>query len=116
MIVECTVISALILVILVFFLRTKKQYIPITFTLLFVPVSNILAALSFDLSRNIVHVNKLFLYIVFNILALVVSGIVIGIQCYKIPTHKIKIYYSCLILVFNIVLSILLIYNVYIIL
>lgn len=111
MVVESIAIFAIILSMIVIFLRTKKEYASLTLPLLFIPAANIIAM---GLSKKLAAVlpfDRYFVSLLFIILALILSGIVIGVQCSKFKTKKVKVYYSLSILLFNLVLSAIIIYN-----
>ena len=113
MIVECLVIFAIIFAILIIFLRTNKEHAFETVPLLILPGTNILANFFSDVISRFLPFDPFIICAVLNIIAVIVSSLLVGICSLKFKTKSNKITYASMCIIFNIVLASILIVNLY---
>ncbi len=114
MLIECTSIFLLILVVVIMYIRRgKKDYAFATIPLLVLPLMNILAyAVSGKLSF-VLPMDKFTVYTAINIIAVVVSSCLVGVMSNKFKKKPTRAAYVTMSLIFNIVLAAILVYNMF---
>lgn len=113
MLFECIAIFGIILAIMIIFLRTKRKYAVLTAPLLLIPGANILSYFFSEKLSYILPFDHFFVFLLINITALLISGILIGIASNKLTSRSAKISYEISFVLFNIILSAILVYNLY---
>ncbi len=114
MLVECMVIFGLIFVVMIMYVRTeKKQYALATVPLLILPFANIVAYFISDALALILPWEKFTAYAAVNIVAVIVSSMLIGRFTLKFKRKSTRAAYVVMSLVFNIVLASILVYNMF---
>ena len=113
MIVECLVIFGIILAIMVIFLRTNKDHAIETVPLLILPGVNILAYFFSEALSRILPYDHFIVFVLLNVLAVIVSSVLVGIFSLKLNSKSNKIAYVSMCMIFNVVLASILIQNMY---
>ena len=113
MLMECLVIFGIISAICVIFLRTNRNHAFQTIPLLILPGANILTYFFSNHLSQFVALDHFSVFVILNILAVVISGILAGIFSVRFETKSSQITYLIMCIVFNIVLASILIQNLY---
>ena len=115
MIIEYLVIFAIMLVLVIIYSKNNKKYAIATIPLLVLPGTNILAYLFSDPIASIIPFEHITVYTVMNLLAVMVSTLLVGIWSAKFKRRSTKIGYITMCLLFNVILALIFVYNQYII-
>ena len=112
MLVESMVIFGLIFAVAVIYLRRKKaRYAVATVPLLLLPFMNIIANFLGDKLSNLLKMEYFVVYSFLNLLAVVISCLIIGICSVKFSRKSTRVAYVAMSLIFNIALASILIFN-----
>lgn len=114
MIIEYLVIFAIMLVLVIIYSKSNKKYAIATIPLLVLPGTNIIAYLLSDSIASLLPFEHITVYTVMNLLAVMVSTLLVGIWSARFKRRSTKIGYVSMCLLFNIILALIFIYNQYI--
>lgn len=114
MVVECLVISGLIFVVVIAYLRSKKRHYALaTVPLLILPLANVISYLVADNLSVHLPMDMFTVYAGINIISALVSSCFVGIMSAKFSRKSTKAAYVFMSLVFNIALAAILTYNMF---
>lgn len=111
MLIECIVIFAILLAMMVIFLRTKKEYALTVIPLLIPTGANIIAYLLSEKIASFIPFDKLTTFAIINVTAVVISSFCVGLVCTRFKEKVNKVSYVVMSMLFNICLLIIFIYN-----
>lgn len=110
---ECLVIFGIMLAITVVFLKTKKEYASCTIPLWIVPGFGIIGHLISDFIAKHTAFDYFLSYMLIILIGVIISTLMLGYLCNKIHYGKYKFIYVTMSGLFNVIFSIILLYNTY---
>lgn len=114
MIVECLVITGLIFVVAMAYMRSKKRHFALaTLPLLILPLANVISYFAADNLAIHLPMDMFTVYAAINIISALVSSCFVGIMSGKFSRKSTKAAYVFMSLVFNIALAAILTYNMF---
>lgn len=114
MLVECLVISGLIFVVAMSYMRAKKRnYAFATIPLLILPLANVVSYFVSGGLSGMLPMDKFTVYAAINIISALVSSCLVGVMSSKFSKKATRAAYIFMSLVFNIALAAILTYNMF---